>query len=54
MSGYDLSVLWPLSLSGCLSQSNSHMETKLMFKPKQIHKTFIYCWPEEKKKNTEI
>lgn len=39
MSGYDLSVLWPLSLSVCLSQSNFHMNARLMFKPKQSTRT---------------
>lgn len=35
MSGYDLPVLWPSSLSARLSHSNSHTKTKLMFKPEE-------------------
>lgn len=31
MSGDDLSVLWPSSLSARLSRSNSHTRTQLMF-----------------------
>lgn len=31
MSGFDLSVLWPSSLSLCLSHRNSHTKTKLIF-----------------------
>lgn len=39
MSGYDLSVLGPSSLSACLSRSDSHTKTELMFKPKQPSRT---------------
>lgn len=35
MSGYDLPVLWPSSLSARLSHSNSHTKTKLMLKPEE-------------------
>lgn len=38
MSGYNLSVLWPSSLSARLSRLNSHTKTKLMLKhEEQLH-----------------
>lgn len=53
MSGYDLSVLWPSSLSACLSHSNSHTKTKLMFEPKQPPRTTSFTAKKKKKKSTQ-
>lgn len=49
MSGCDLSVLWPMSLSVCLSHSNSHTTTKLMLKPKQPSRTISFTAVQKKK-----
>lgn len=55
MSGYDLSVFWPSSLSVRLSLLNSHTKTKLMFESKQPSRTTSFTVDErEGGKNTEI
>lgn len=54
MSGYDLSVLWPSSLSVCLSQSNSHTKTELMFKPKQPTRTTSFTVEQRKKEHRNL
>lgn len=46
MSGYDLSVFWPSSLSVRLSLLNSHTKTKLMFESKQPSRTTSFTVDE--------
>ena len=50
MSGYDLSVHWPSPLSACLSHSNSHTKTKLIFKTKQSLRTTSFTAEQKREK----
>lgn len=53
MSGYDLSVFWPSSLSVRLSLLNSHTKTKLMFESKQPSRTTSFTADEREGGKTQ-